>query len=320
MQEEIILTQFAQDILKGLSANKKFLSSKYFYDDKGSRIFQQIMQMPEYYLTDCELEIFKTQKQEIFNAITKKDTHYELIELGAGDGLKTKILLSHFLSQQCDFEYIPIDISGKAVNNLVHDLKNELPSLKTHGKVGDYFKLIDEINQTDGIRKILLFLGSNIGNYSESETLDFLGKLKSVMQSGDMILIGFDLKKNPATILKAYNDPQGYTAAFNLNLLSRINRELNANFEVNSFKHQEVYDPENGKAESFLISLQKQKVEIRNLGEIISFEKDERIFMEISQKYDDEMISDLAKKSGFKIVRNFYDQRLFYTNSLWTLK
>jgi uncharacterized SAM-dependent methyltransferase len=158
------------------------------------------------------------------------------------------------------------------------------------------------------------------GNYKEEEALGFLNQLKSVMHPGDLLFIGFDLKKDPATILNAYNDPHGHTARFNLNLLQRINKELNANFDLNNFKHQEVYNPENGRAESFLISLKKQEIEIHDLDETVSFEKDEHIFMEISQKYDEEMISDFAKKSGFEIVRNFYDQRLFYTNSLWKLK
>lgn len=320
MEQVATLTNFAKETLEGLSASPKYLSSKYFYDTKGSRIFQDIMQMPEYYLTACELEIFKTKKQEIFAAFTEKDTQYELIELGAGDGLKTKVLLSHFHDQNADFEYTPIDISEEAVKNLVIDLEQQIPGIKVNGMVGDYFQLIKEIYRYHQTKKILLFLGSNIGNFNESETLIFLSKLKSVMHSGDLLFIGFDLKKDPNIILKAYNDPYGHTAAFNLNLLYRINNELNADFNLHNFKHHEIYDPKTGTAKSNLISLKKQEIKVHDLDISISFEEGEFIFMEMSQKYDIEMIMDLAIKSGFEIVRNFHDQRLYFLNSLWKLK
>jgi len=262
MDQITIHTDFGNDVRTGLSAKQKFLSPKYFYDDKGSRIFQDIMQMPEYYLTNCELEIFETKKQEIFEVFTNGDNKYNLIELGAGDGLKTKVLLSHFHNQNALFEYIPIDISEKAVRNLVTDLELELPGIKISGKVGDYFTLMEEINQYDNAKKILLFLGSNIGNFNNQETLDVLTNLKSVMHPKDMLFIGFDLKKESNIILNAYNDPHGYTSAFNLNLLQRINNELNANFNLHYFKHHEVYDSQNGTAKSYLISMQNQEVEI----------------------------------------------------------
>jgi len=314
------LTEFAKETLEGLSASSKYLSSKYFYDAKGSRIFQDIMQMPEYYLTDCELEIFRTRKQEIFEAFSEKNVQYNLIELGAGDGLKTKILLSHLNDQNAIFEYTAIDISEEAVKNLVVDLKQEIPGIKINGRVGDYFQLMEKISHNNHQKKILLFLGQNIANYNESQSLNFLEKLNSEMQSGDLLLIGFDLKKDPDIILKAYNDPHGYTAAFNLNLLQRINDELNADFILINFRHLEVYEPKSGAAKSKLISLKKQEVTIHELSKTISFEQGESIFMEMSQKYDMEMIMDLADKSGFEIVRNLYDERQYFVNSLWKLK
>ena len=315
-----ILTEFAKDTLEGFSARHKYLSSKYFYDTKGSRIFQDIMQMPEYYLTDCELEILKTGKLEIFEAFAEQDSQYNLIELGAGDGLKTKVLLSHLHDQNAIFEYIPIDISAEAVKNLVRDLEREIPGIKINGKVGDYFRLMKELNLYNHTKKIILFLGSNIGNFNESQSLSFLNRLKMVMQPGDLLFIGFDLKKDPDIILKAYNDPHGHTAAFNLNLLQRINDELNADFNLNHFRHIEVYDPKSGIAKSKLISLKKQEVIIHGFSKTFSFEQGESIFMEMSQKYDMEMILDLADKSGFKIVRNLYDERQYFVDSLWKLK
>ena len=320
MEQIITQTDFAKDVLNGLSANPKYLSSKYFYNDTGSRIFQDIMRMPEYYLTDCELEIFETQSHLIFQYFTKNSKDFDLVELGAGDGTKTKLLLSHFLNENCNFDYIPIDISKDAVRDLVISMELQLPELNIHGRVGDYFKLIDDIGSQDGRKKILLFLGSNIGNFNKSESLNFLSKLSAVMNHGDLLFIGFDLKKDPEIILNAYNDPHGHTAAFNLNLLDRINDELNANFILQNFKHRETYNPETGTAKSELISQQKQVVEIEDLSIKVPFEEGEAIFMEISQKYDEKMISELAERSGFQIVRNFYDRRLFYMNSLWKLK
>lgn len=320
MQQTAILTEFAKDTLEGLNSNQKYLSSKYFYDDRGSKIFQDIMKMPEYYLTDCELEILESKKQEILNDFSAQQAHFELVELGAGDGLKTKVLLSHFLSKNIDFKYSPIDISSDAVNNLLTDLKKEIPELKVNGLIGDYFELIKEIKINGYSKKIVLFLGSNIGNFNEQMSVDFFKHLQEVLNPQDQVFIGFDLKKESSIILNAYNDPHGHTSAFNLNLLHRINQELNADFDLANFQHQEVYDPQSGTAKSFLKSLKKQEVEIQDLGEIISFDEGELIFMEISQKYDMEMIMELAEKSGFEIVRNFYDQRQYFVNSLWKLK
>ena len=308
---------FAKDVLKGLTSTPKYLSSKYFYNDEGSRIFQQIMRMPEYYLTDCELEIFETHKDAMLKSFTENATRFELLELGAGDGLKTKILLKHFLSKAIDFKYAPIDISKEAVKTLINDLKKELPAVKTEGLVGDYFDLISNIGVNGYAKKVILFLGSNIGNFDEPTALHFLNQLRSAMNPQDQLLIGFDLKKDPQLILNAYNDPHGHTAAFNLNLLQRINDELRADFNLTNFAHREEYNPETGIAKSFLISLKKQQVTINETETTIRFEKDEKIFMEMSQKYDLQMINNLATKSGFKVETNFFDLREYFVNSLW---
>ncbi|MDA3907087.1 MAG: L-histidine N(alpha)-methyltransferase [Bacteroidales bacterium] len=320
MEQIEVQTEFAKDALHGLSAKPKYLSSKYFYDDRGSQIFQDIMRMPEYYLTDCELEIFQTQKRSIFEEFVKSSDGFELVELGAGDGLKTKILLTHFLNQQVDFRYAPIDISRVAIENLVNDLNKQIPDLKVKGRIGDYFELMKEIEINGYSRKIILFLGSNIGNYSPEESISFLDNLKAVMQNQDMVFIGFDLKKESHIILNAYNDPHGHTAAFNLNLLQRINTELDANFDLNNFSHKELYNSDSGTAKSYLMSKIAQEVNIQSLDKTIHFEDGEKVFMERSQKYDLEMINKLAEKSGFEIVRNFFDQRQYFVNSLWKIK
>ncbi len=320
MEQIALQTDLVKDILEGLSSQTKYLSSKYFYDEKGSRIFQDIMRMPEYYLTKCEFDIFNSNKQEILNEFRGNENKFQLLELGAGDGLKTKILLSHFLNKNVDFSYSPIDISEEAVNTLVAEFGRDLPNLKINGRIGDYFNLIEDFKLNGQIKKIIMFLGSNIGNFNASLALDFLSQLYSVLSPKDQVFIGFDLKKDPDIIMKAYNDPHGHTAAFNLNLLDRINNEMGADFDLENFKHHEVYNPRSGAAKSYLISLKDQQVYIDELNQSFFFKKWETIFMERSQKYDMDMINDLAINSGFEIVRNFYDERQYFVNSLWKLK
>lgn len=312
--------EFLQDTLKGLSSNPKYLSSKYFYDEKGSKIFQDIMRMPEYYLTDCELEIFKTQQQEILNDFTNGPDGFDVLELGAGDGMKTKVLLKHFVKQKANFTYSPVDISGTVICELIKDFKNEIPDLHVEGLKGDYFKMISSFKYKISKRKIVLFLGSNIGNFPLEQSIDFLRKLKKSMNINDLLFIGFDLKKDESLILDAYNDASGHTAAFNLNLLYRINREMDADFIPDNFYHEEVYDTKSGKAESFLISKQEQSVIIKKLNTTFFFAEGEKIFTEMSQKFSINMIEEFAEKSGFEIVRNYFDKRQYYMNSLWKLK
>ncbi len=317
MEQQLILSAFAEDTLQGLSSNPKNLSSKYFYDHNGSEIFEKIMRMPEYYLTDCELEIFEKQKAAICADFNPDNRTFELIELGAGDGLKTKILLAELLHKKRDFRYIPIDISARAIENLQNKLQNEMPALKTDGRTGDYFRMISGLNGK--MPKVILFLGSNIGNFTHEKSVNFLKQLNAVLNKGDKLLIGFDLKKDPEIILKAYDDPHGLTAEFNLNLLARINRELDADFKLDDFYHKETYDPNTGTAKSFLVCRKDQTVNLYKLDESFRFAESESIFMEMSQKYDEEMILQLANESGFSLVKNYYDSRRWFINSLWVL-
>lgn len=306
--------------MEGLHSNPKYIDSRYFYDDRGSKIFQEIMRMPEYYLTDCELEIFRDQKQDILDSLMIDGQPVDLVELGAGDGLKTKILLDHFHHSGHANKYVPVDISPTAVIDLQSDIRKDIPGLKVEGLIGDYFNIIRKLNASDGRSRLLLFLGSNIGNFEMQDALDFLGKVKDSMRPGDFILIGFDLKKDPEIIMNAYNDPHGHTAAFNLNLLQRINNELDADFDLERFAHEEVYKESTGEARSYLISKGSQTVSLRKIGELVRFENQESIFTEISQKYDETMVQELAERTGFEIIRNFYDERKYFMDSLWKLQ
>jgi L-histidine N-alpha-methyltransferase len=316
----VSVSNFARDVLLGLNSKPKHLFSKYFYDKKGSELFQSIMRMPEYYLTDCEMEIFGEQKEDIYRYFASDEPDFDLLELGAGDGLKTKILLQYFSRINAKFRYVPIDISSDVVINLTEELSELLPDLTVEGMIGDYFQMMDDLNSQTDRKKILLFLGSNIGNYDKKGVMDFLVQVRSVMRPADYLFIGFDLKKDPRVILRAYDDPKGITAAFNLNLLSRINRELGGNFNTSFFEHIETYDPETGAARSFLISTRDQEIFLQELNAVIHFEKNESIYMEISKKFDLPMIQNLAKKTGFEIVRNFMDHRQYFMNSLWKRK
>lgn len=308
---------FAEDVLEGFSSDPKYLSSKYFYDDEGSRLFQEIMKLPEYYLTRSETEIFQEQTAEIFDAFCGSKTEFDLIELGAGDGTKTSLLVDHFLRQNANFRYVPIDISSEALNFLTDKFHEEFPDLDIQPEQGDYFKTLETFKGESDKRKIILFLGSNIGNFSEEQAFEFFLQLKTVMNREDMIFIGFDLHKNPKTILNAYDDSQNVTARFNLNLLKRMNNELGANFVVDNFLHYAGYHPLERAARSFLISQKDQSVHIEALDRSFDFERWEPIFMEVSQKYNLKMINNLAKKSSFSVEKNFFDENRFYTNSLW---
>ncbi len=314
---QIQVSSFAADVLKGLSAEPKFLLSKYFYDDEGSRLFQEIMELPEYYLTRAEFEIFSTQTGEIFEGFNAKNSPFDLIELGAGDGTKTAVLIDCFLRQETNFTYSPIDISQEAVDALSEKFNMEFPHLSIKPKTGDYFRILETLKTESQRRKILLFLGSNIGNFSQEQAEDFFRNLRAVMNENDLLLVGFDLQKDPRVILRAYDDSQGVTAAFNLNLLMRINRELGANFNLENFSHYATYRPTECAARSFLISRKMQTVHVEALNQSLDFKAWEPIFMEISQKYSLEMINEFAEASGFQVIRNFFDSRQFYTDSLW---
>lgn len=308
---------FAEDVYKGLSSDPKSLSSKYFYDDEGSRLFQQIMDLPEYYLTRAEFEIFSTQAPQIFAAFTEQNSSFDLIELGAGDGTKTAVLVDYFLKKQADFVYSPVDISGEAIDVLTGKFAAQFPGLQISAKTGDYFRILDRLKTESQRQKILLFLGSNIGNFSRREALDFFTQLRAAMNENDLLFVGFDLQKDPRVILKAYDDAQNVTAAFNLNLLKRINRELGADFNVENFSHYAIYQPNEGAARSFLISRENQTVQIGALNQSFEFKQWEAIFMEISQKYDLPMIADLAASSGFQVAQNFFDGNRYFVDSLW---
>lgn len=308
---------FAEEINQGLSHRPRHLSSKWFYDAAGDQLFQSIMAMPEYYLTDAEREIYQNCGPALLSALG--DRPFDLIELGAGDGSKTQYLIDHFISAGANFTYRPIDISKNAIQLLGERVAVQWPNLPFSPINDDYFAALDQLESSvKAPSRLVLFPGANIGNFTPPEAEVFLKHLRSFLQSGDLLLTGFDLKKNPAIILAAYNDAAGHTAAFNLNLLRRINRELDADFNLLQWHHWESYDPASGAARSFLVSRTAQKVTVGVLNKSYSFDAWEAISVEISQKYSKREIEALARAAGFTHLQHLQDKQKWFSDSLWS--
>ena len=307
------LTTFQKDVAAGLLAHPKRLSSKYFYGGSGDKLFARIMELPEYYLTRCEYDILLTNASEILQATNFESGPFEIVELGAGNGLKTRILLREALRQAREVTYVPLDISADCLRQLQTSLSGDLPTCPVRPYALDYTR--DPLPASNQPR-LWLYLGSNIGNYALAEAGLFLQRLSHQMGSRDKILIGFDLHKSPEIILPAYNDAQGVTAEFNLNLLRRINEECGGNFDPRRFVHAPRYDTKLQRAESYLRSVTRQWVVLADLGLEIEFEPGETIFTEISQKYTFETIAALLSEAGLTLQAVFTDTRQYYTNVL----
>lgn len=309
---------FASDVLVGLSRMPKRLASRYFYDERGSRLFQKIMNLPEYYLTACEFDILNLHR-DAFSSLMEGES-FNLVELGAGDGRKTSILLDHFLKNRCDFQYIPIDISKASMQALSQLLNTKFPELTANGIVAEYFDGLKWLNHMNSRRNLVLFLGSNIGNFDKAHARAFLHNLWNALNDGDFAVIGFDLKKDIDLMLKAYSDEEGITAEFNLNLLQRINRELGGNFDLTKFQFHSSYDVFTGAMESYLVSKEKQTVFIKELSQTFSFKPWEPIHTEYSYKYLESDIQELADETGFLIEKQLYDSKSYFVDSIWRVQ
>ena len=304
--------QFNIDVDQGLSSSPKTLPSKYFYDEKGDELFVQIMNMPEYYVTRAEYEIFNEQNNQLITALDLNPNNYfELIELGPGDGTKTKELLKTLNKRNFDFDYFPIDISQNALNQLERSLRKELPDVSVKTKHGDYFDMLESLKDTKPL-KIVLFLGSNIGNMTDAEAAEFIYKLGANLKFGDKLLLGVDLIKSATIVGPAYDDAEGITKMFNLNLLDRINNELDGNFKIENFIHKPEYSEEDGVARSFIESIKDQTVKINGNVHTYTFEKGEKIQTEISRKYNDEIIKTIIKDTDFQISGKLTDSKNYF--------
>jgi len=306
-----LLTDLAADLVYGLSQTPKSLSSKYFYDAAGSRLFQRIMGLPEYYPTRTELAIFAAHGAAIGAALAAgaaPGAPLLVVELGAGDGLKTKLLLRELLTSARPLTYEPVDISPAALAELTAALAQELPALRTEPLVADYGAALDLLAARPEA-KAVLFLGSNIGNFSPAEQTEFLRALAAPLSAADRLLVGFDLRKDPRRVRAAYDDAQLVTAAFNLNLLTRLNRELGADFDPEHWQHFPDYDPATGAMRSWLVSRRAQTVRVAALaGRAFEFAAWEAIQTETSFKFSLPQIADLAAAAGLRVVATFQDE------------
>ena len=316
IHDTLLATDFLQDTWCGLSASPKYLQSKYFYDEQGDAIFQEIMACPEYYVTNCELDIFANKSNELADSVVSYFRDFDVVELGAGDASKSIYFLEALLRRKIDFNYYPIDISENIISYLSKELPAALPGINVHGLNGEYFDMLEELKDISTRNKVVLFLGSTIGNMPLENTVDFFKELRTHLLPGDLILTGFDLKKDPSIVLAAYNDAAGITRRFNLNLLHRINKTLDADFDISQFAHRPVYNEQNGACKSYLESLKAQRVRIGEMGWIY-FRKGEQIYMEISQKYTASQTNGFAIAAGFTPIRHFYDSKKWFLDALW---
>lgn len=312
------LTAFANDIKIGLEGSPKTLPSRYFYNSKGDELFQLIMKLPEYYPTRSEYEIFSTRKQDMLELFHNGGDAFQLIEFGAGDGTKTKVLLKHLVAQSVDFTYVPIDISEHVLIQLQESLALEIPQCEVKTMPYEYFDALERLSANSKLRKVILFLGSNIGNFTGERAKLFLQGLADRMNPNDLLMIGMDLKKDPKTILDAYNDAQGITREFNLNLLDRINEELGANFNRQYFTHYPTYNPLTGETKSYIVSTRQQEVHIEALNQTFHFEAWEAVQTELSQKYDVPQIEYMATSAGFQIKSLLYNCKHWFVDAVLT--
>jgi L-histidine N-alpha-methyltransferase len=330
LQQNREFEEFSNDVAMCLASKNKYLSPKYLYDKVGSQLFEQICIQPEYYLTRTEASILSKYAPVISNLL---GNNIHIIELGSGSSSKTAILLSHFSSQKKRIYYFPIDISSTILAESAQRLKSQFPKASIVGIASDYNMGIDRAaaeckiaekvekkknNNNDDISytKLVLFLGSSIGNFELIEARSLLRSVRQRLNASDFLLVGFDLQKDESVLSAAYNDKAGITAKFNLNLLARINRELGGNFELEKFEHYAFYNHEQNRMEMHLISKIDQQLYIGALGKTFSLKKGESIHTENSYKYSVNQIAALAEDCGFAIEKNFTDKKRWFNLAL----
>jgi dimethylhistidine N-methyltransferase len=295
--------------LEGLSASPKRLPPKLFYDAAGSRLFEQITELPEYYLTRTERAIFQTYAREI---IQQAGSNLTLIELGAGSASKTAILIQAMCQRQLQVEFYPVDVSAAALQGAVSSLNGSFPRLHVRPIVADYSHGVPQLAWLNG-RKLVLLIGSTIGNFEPHEALEFLRHVRESLRAGDALLLGFDLVKSPRLLHAAYNDSQRVTARFNQNLLVRINRELGGRFSVDQFRHVAFWNKRISRIEMHLESLQEQNVWIEQLQTKFHFVEGETIHTENSYKFTAHAITTLLRESGFSLEKSWTDSQHWFS-------
>jgi L-histidine N-alpha-methyltransferase len=303
---------FLSEVLAGLERRPRTLPSRWFYDARGSRLFQWITKLPDYYLTRVEREILARHGEELARPLAGRCV--TVVDLGAGDGHKTRLVLDRLARVAAAVCYAPVDVSPAALDEAVRRVRVELPGVATAPRCATYAEALGQLSAEPGV-KLVLFLGSSIGNLEPAEAGRFLARLRLALRPGDLCLVGFDLVKPLPLLARAYDDPQGVTRAFNLNLLARINRELGADFDLSGFQHRATWDPVRPAMESWLESTRRQRVRVG--GRSFSFEPGERIHTEISCKYTAADVSAYAGAAGFAEVGRFADAAGWFADALW---
>ncbi|HYI13177.1 MAG TPA: L-histidine N(alpha)-methyltransferase [Thermoanaerobaculia bacterium] len=306
---------FGRDVRIGLTASPKWLPPRWFYDALGSSLFDSICFLPEYYVTRAEADVLTRHQAEIAEAF---GPNIRLVELGSGAARKTRILLDALTGRQPDLEYVPVDVDASMLERSGRELLNDYPRLRVRALCADFSRpsaALASLPRHRG-RTVVLFLGSTIGNLDPDAAVAMLHDLRSTLAPGDALFLGADLRKSKAILEPAYDDPLGVTAAFDLNLLGRINRELGGHFLLDSFRHRAFYDERLGRIEMHLVSTREQTVPIDGLDLEIAFAEGETIHTESSYKHDDATLGALAAGSGFAIENQWTDARGWFTDAL----
>lgn len=308
------LAAFGRDVRAGLTSQPKHLSCCYFYDGEGSLLFEEICELPEYYLPRAERAILQARAGEIAAAFTSDVT---LVELGSGNAAKTRILIEALLGRQERLCYVPVDICRTVLEESSRELLKDYPTLDILAVAAEYHEGLHHLNTVATGPKLILWLGSNVGNFDRSEAATFLNRVRATMAPSDRLLAGIDLRKDRTVLERAYDDSRGVTAQFNKNLLVRINRELDGHFVLDRFQHRAVYNEEIGRIEMYLVSTTAQQVVIDQLSLTVSFKAGEAIHTENSYKYSLAEIEELATGAGLRIEHQWLDgERRFSTNLL----
>lgn len=305
---------FARDVFTGLAQSPKRLSSVYFYDEEGSILFEKICALEEYYLTRKETEILETSASQIMSSLAPGS---HLIELGSGSSTKTRILLEAALEQFGPTRYSPIDISEEILTRTAEELGTQYEHLQVEAVAGFYEFGLDHILRDHQTPKCVMWLGSSIGNFTRDEACLFLKEIRKQLNPEDRVLLGIDLRKSADILEPAYDDAQGITAEFNLNLFKRINRELQGSFQLDAFRHRAVYNEVEGRIEMYLESQIDQTIPIDKLETSITFKKDEAILTEYSYKYSQNEILALAFTAGYKVDQQWLDAENMFSLNLF---
>jgi len=308
---------FAGDVCAGLTAGRKWLPPRWFYDELGSSLFDTICFLPEYYVMRAEAEALTAHRGDIAAAL---GAPVRLVELGSGAARKTRILFDTITRRQRNLEYVPVDVDASMLERVGQNLLRDYDTMRVVAVRSDFSRpsLPLSLLPRTRARTVVLFLGSTIGNLNPEEAKAMLRDLRSSLAPGDALLLGADLRKDRSVLEPAYNDPLGVTAAFNLNLLGRINRELGGTFDLSAFRHLAFYDEELGRIEMHLVSRHAQRVTIEALELEISFAEGETIHTESSYKHDASTLQDLAEAADFRIEKTWSDSRRWFADVLMT--